>query len=806
MRMAQWDRLRQLPVVYKQQLHELYDRDALPMDVRHYLSAWIEKQEWQRAARDHDLAMVLFQILLENLDIQHSRFVQEESFLLQHNIRRYKQNFQRYLDDPCALANTILWFLEKEKEILQSADLAEQVQLLRVEQEAMETSSQQDLERKMAGLRNEVQCMEHTMLCLEEQQDEFDFKYQTYKMEAVVDEAVKKEQIKHFQILINRLNDARKSTLSDLNNLLDRTEDLINILVNKELVDWQRRQQKACIGAPDNVCLDQMEKWFTCVAVCLFQVREFLGKLEELVGKVSYENDPVKAQKPALQMRVDALLKNLLKSSFVVETQPSMPQGKGSLVLRTNVQFSVKTRLLVKFPELNHSMKVDVSMDREAPQIKGYRRFNVLGTKTKALNMAESQTGGMVADFRHLTLKEQKSGGGGKGVSDISLSVTEELHVIYFNTVFELKGLSVELQASSLPVVIISNSSQQQSAWASVLWFNMISHNTKDVMFFANSPAATWPQFGEMLSWQFLSATKRGLNDAQLEMVAYRLFGNQSKYDNCKIAWSKFSKENAPDTFWVWFDGILVMVKTYLEDLWRDGHIMGFVSKGKEKSLLKKKQRGTFLLRFSESVIGGITFSWVETGPTGEPDIKTVQPFTKVDLSQIPFHEIIRNFQILEAENVPENPLLYLYPNTPKDEAFGKYYTDKTGNDSPYIKYIKTKLMFVSKENTLEARPPVPSDMVQGDGLEPMIGLCGEAAEQNGDPHLPNSPLETYHSDPMLSDSVGTPEEDLLMYLNNPNLYVDSDILQDEPVLPDFSLNLQGFNCLTPQSCGNLFQ
>ncbi|XP_076613282.1 signal transducer and activator of transcription 2 isoform X2 [Chaetodon auriga] len=696
--MAQWDRLRQLPAVYGQQLHELYDRDALPMDVRHYLSVWIEKQEWHRAARDHDLAMVLFQVLLENLDIQHSRFVQEESFLLQHNIRRYKHNFQKYQDDPCILASTILWFLEKEKEILQSADLAEQVKFLCVEQEAMETNSQQDLERKMAGLRNEVQCMEHTMVCLEEQQDEFDFKYQTFKMEAVVDEAVKNEQMKVFQLLINRLNECKKSTVSDLSKILDKSEDLTNILVKKELMEWQRRQQKACIGAPDNVCLDQLENWFTCVAVCLFQVREFLSKLEELVGKVSYANDPVKAQKPALQKRTDSLLKDLLKSSFVVETQPSMPQGKGPLVLRTNVQFSVKTRLLVKFPELNHSMKVNVSMDREAPQIKGYRRFNVLGTSTKALNMAESQSGGMVADFRHLTLKEQKSGGGGKGVSDISLSVTEELHIIYFNTVFEQKGLSVALQASSLPVVIISNSSQQQSAWASVLWFNMVSQDTKDVMLFANCPAATWPQFGEMLSWQFLSATKRGLNDDQLVMIADKLFGKTQNYDNCKVAWSKFSKENTPDTFWIWFDGILVMVKTYLEDLWRDGHIMGFVSKGKEKSLLKKKQRGTFLLRFSESVIGGITFSWVETTITGEPDVKTVQPFTKVDLSQIPFHEIIRNFQILEAENIPENPLLYLYPNIPKDEAFGKYYSEKSGDDSPYIKYIKTKLMFVSKE------------------------------------------------------------------------------------------------------------
>uniref|UniRef100_A0AAQ4S8A3 Signal transducer and activator of transcription n=1 Tax=Gasterosteus aculeatus aculeatus TaxID=481459 RepID=A0AAQ4S8A3_GASAC len=689
--MAQWERLTQLPDAYKQQLDELYNRDALPMDVRHYLSAWIEKQE-QRAAQDHDFAMALFQVLLENLDIQHSRFVQEESFLLQHNIRRRKQNFQGYLDDPCALANTILWFLKKEKEILQSADLAEQVQLLHVAEEAMETSSQLDIERKIAGLRNEVECMERTMSCLEEQQDEFDFKFQTYKMEG-------KKQMQVFQQLINRLDECRKVQIFLISTLLDRTDTLIDILVKKELVEWHRMQQKACIGAPENVCLDQLEKWFTYVAVCLFRVREFLDKLEELVGKVSYQNDPVKSQKPKMQKRAETLLKDLLQSSFVVETQPCMPQGKGPLVLRTNVQFAVKTRLLVKFPELNHSMKVNVCMDR-------YRRFNVFGTKSKALNMAESQSGGMVADFRHLTLKEQKSGGGGKGINDISLSVTEELHIIHFDTLFEMKGLSIELQASSIPVVIISNSSQQQSACASVLWFNMLSVDTKDVMFFANSPAATWPQFGDMLSWQFLSATKRGLNEAQLEMIAQRLFGKQQTYDTCKVTWSKFSKENTPDTFWAWFDGILVMVKTYLEDLWRDGLIMGFVSKSKEKYLLKKKQRGTFLLRFSESVIGAITFSWVEIDMNGEPDVKTVQPFNKVDLCQIPFQEIIRNFQILEAENIPESPLLYLYPNTPKDEAFGKYYCEKTGSkDINSFCYFFLLVAYILLESKITPKP-----------------------------------------------------------------------------------------------------
>lgn len=122
--MTQWDRLCSLPAQYKQQLDELYDKDVLPMEVRHYLAGWIERQEWwghplglhimppsdrkplhvcrhmsrfiirKRAAQDYNLAMVLYQNLLENLDIQYSRFVHEVAFLQQHNIRRYKQNFQ----------------------------------------------------------------------------------------------------------------------------------------------------------------------------------------------------------------------------------------------------------------------------------------------------------------------------------------------------------------------------------------------------------------------------------------------------------------------------------------------------------------------------------------------------------------------------------------------------------------------------------------------------------------------------------------------------------------------------------------
>ncbi|KAF4078740.1 hypothetical protein AMELA_G00185000 [Ameiurus melas] len=765
-RMAQWERLKQLDLVCLQRVDELYHTDALPMAVREFLAPWIEEQDWVGATRDSSRAVVLFQILLENLDNQYSRFVQENNFLMHRNFRHFKQQFQqRYQEDPCNLAETINWFLIKEREILQAAELTQEVQMLQVQPSSMESETQRNLEKSIRDFKSKVQAMEHSLRCLEEQQDEFDFKFQTHKMDGTTDETENNEQIKVLRVMLNKLNNGRKSFLSETASLLNSAEHLLSVLV-EELLEWKRRQEVSCIGAPEDTNLEPLETWFTALGDRMFQLRKFLQKLEELKDKLSYDEDPIKTKKPKLQERVDALLTTLLKSAFVVETQPSMPQGRGPLVLRTNVQFSVKTRFLFKVPELNHAMKVGVSINKDVPSVKGYRRFNLLGTSSKALNMSESLNGGMVADFRHLTLKEQKVGAGGKGNNDLSLSVTEELHTIHFETQFTLHGLSVSLETCSLPVVVISNSSQQQSAWASVLWFIMLSTDPKNLVFFASSPVATWSQLGQMLNWQFQSCAKRGLDADQLDTLALKLFGKQDNYENCKISWNKFSKENISGlnfTLWVWLDGILNLVKVYLANLWEDGSIMGFVSKGTEKALLQKKQCGTFLLRFSESIRdGGITFSWVEYCNKGIPNVRTVQPFTSVDLKQIPFPEILRNFQMMEAENAPVYPLQFLYPNTPKDQAFGKYYNKKTGEESPYIKYIRTKLVFVSKENGCTSAPEGPAP-----------DLCAQHDD-------PPSPPDTNH-DVMLRGLENSP----MLSSYSPGTSPPSSVLSPETSLYD---------------------
>uniref|UniRef100_A0A3B3UR72 SH2 domain-containing protein n=1 Tax=Poecilia latipinna TaxID=48699 RepID=A0A3B3UR72_9TELE len=157
--------------------------------------------------------------------------------------------------------------------------------------------------------------------------------------------------------------------------------------------------------------------------------------------------------------------------------------------------------------------------------------------------------------------------------------------------------------------------------------------------------------------------------------------------------------------FWLWIEGILDLIKRHLLSLWNDGCIMGFISKEREKALLSNKCPGTFLLRFSESSKeGAITFTWIEHDVHGNPVYHSVEPYTKKELSAVSLPDIIRTYKVMAVENIPENPLRFLYPDVPKDKAFGKYYPKPSETPEPMDTdvqevrgYMKTELISVSE-------------------------------------------------------------------------------------------------------------
>uniref|UniRef100_A0A8C4ZHC4 Signal transducer and activator of transcription n=1 Tax=Gadus morhua TaxID=8049 RepID=A0A8C4ZHC4_GADMO len=702
--MAQWGQLQQLDCKYLEQVDQLYD-DSFPMDIRQYLSKWIESIDWDTVSCQESLATVRFHELLSQLDDQQSRFTLDNNFLLQHNIRKIKRNLQdRFQQEPILMAGIIARNLREERLILERGQSSES------EGEGVASAmvvEKLKLDKKVTAMKNLIQITDQNIKMLEDLQDEYDFKLNTLKnRENDVNGLTPKELEKERMTMGNMcfdLKNKRQTVVDQLAEVLRLTEALQTELISEELPEWKQRQQTACIGGPPNACLDQLQNWFTAVGETLQQVRQQLKKLQELEQKLTYEQDPISQEKTSsLETRALELFRSLLSHSMVVERQPCMPtHPQRALVLKTGVQFTVKLRFLVKLQEFNYQLKVKAFFDKDVTEKKGFRKFNILGTNIKVMNMEESN-GSLAAEFRHLQLKEQKVAG--NRTNEGPLIVTEELHSISFESELQpsQSGLKIKLETLSLPVVVISNVSQLPSGWASILWYNMLTTEPKNLRFFLSPPSATWAQLAEVLSWQFSSVTKRGLNQEQLNMLADKLLGHKAmRKPEGLIPWARFCKGATEKSFpfWLWMEGILDLIKRHLLALWNDGCIMGFLSKEREKVLLSDCSPGTFLLRFSESSReGAITFTWIEHDMHDKPVYHSVEPYTKRELTAVSLADIIRTYKVMAAENIPENPLRFLYPDIPKDQAFSKYYPPPSdGEHLPPSGYMKTELISVSE-------------------------------------------------------------------------------------------------------------
>ncbi|XP_051841948.1 signal transducer and activator of transcription 4 [Antechinus flavipes] len=719
--MSQWNQVQQLEIKFLEQVDQFYD-DTFPMEVRHLLAQWIEGQDWEAASNNETMATILLQNLLLQLDEQLGRVAQEKNLLLIHNLKRIRKLLQgKYHGKSMHIAVVISNCLREERRILAAASMPVQGPLEKSLQNSVVSERQKNVEHKVAAIRNSVQMTEQDVKYLEDLQDEFDYRYKTVQ---TIDQGDKnnvlvKQEVLTLQDMLNTLDFKRKEVLNKITQIISEIETLMNTMLLEELLDWKRRQQIACIGGPLHSGLDQLQNCFTLLAESLFQVRRQMEKLDEQSTKVSYEGDPIPVQKSHLQEIINFLIYNLFRNSFVVERQPCMPtHPQRPLVLKTLIQFTVKLRLLIKLPELNYQIKVKATIDKNVSTVSN-RRFILCGTHVKAMNIEESSNGSLSVEFRHLQPKEMKSSAGGKGNEGPHM-VTEELHSISFETQICLYGMTIDLETNSLPVVMISNVSQLPNAWASIIWYNLSTNDSQNLVFFNNPPTAALSQLLEVLSWQFSSYVGRGLNSDQLNMLAEKLAVQQASYSDGQLSWAKFCKEHLPGkafTFWGWLEAILDLIKKHILPLWIDGYIMGFVSKEKERVLLKDKMPGTFLLRFSESNLGSITFTWVDQSENGEVRFHSVEPYNKGRLAALPFADILRDYKVIMAENVPENPLKYLYPDIPKDKAFGKHYSSQPNEVSRPTErgdkgYVPSVFIPVSTIRSDTTEPHSPSDLL----------------------------------------------------------------------------------------------
>lgn len=86
-----------------------------------------------------------------------------------------------------------------------------------------------------------------------------------------------------------------------------------------------------------------------------------------------------------------------------------------------------------------------------------------------------------------------------------------------------------------------------------------------------------------------------------------------------RISWTELCKSNLPSrkfAMWQWFFKAAELIKQHLAEAWKDGYVSGFVGKDYSENILRSSgcSPGTFLFRFSESVLGGISIVWLHSG------------------------------------------------------------------------------------------------------------------------------------------------------------------------------------------------
>ncbi|XP_075145119.1 signal transducer and transcription activator Stat92E isoform X2 [Haematobia irritans] len=475
------------------------------------------------------------------------------------------------------------------------------------------------------------------------------------------------------------LASTRTSILQELKRIIFDYDSIQETVIN-ELKNWQRNQALAGNGAPFRDNLDDIQR-------CIEMLVELVGKILENVNtmhRIPLDNNEEIGELIAHVRQSQQLL---VLSSFIVEKQP--PQ-----VMKTNTRFAAAVRWLIG-PQLGISVngpqvECIILSEGQAQRHSAQRTMPDSSSSTPASsgeivnnigNMEyNNQTRVFSASFRTMQLKKIK-----RAEKKGTESVMDEKFALLFYTSVVVNDYRIRVWTLSLPVVVIVHGNQEPQSWATITWDNAFSDIVREP--FQVPERVAWSQLALALNIKFESSTGRALTEENLNFLHEKLFRrNCINGDEDYITWAQFCKEPLPDrsfTFWDWFFAIMKLTKDHLLSLWKAGLIVGFINKRRaEEELMRSQVGGTFLLRFSDSELGGITVGFLND----QKAVLMLSPWTARDLNIRGLADRIHDLDILR----------FIYPtNRMRDDAFNEFYTQRMDENTRRDGYVTSNIRAV---------------------------------------------------------------------------------------------------------------
>lgn len=755
--MAQWSLMTQLiQFLPHETTNNLYPSDTFPIEVRHFLAEWIEQQRWEdfvsgnmeQEARAKALLNELI-MMLQGL-AQGTTSVVEKMKLMQ--ISREMSKLQ-----PLQFVLMVRDMLRKERELLSKSPGISSPQQFSQSREPS-FANMQDVDQLVLKVY-EVQETRQTMHQLQEElnweKQKFEPLQGTIHQNGLDSTNTETQKLQnHIQQLEYTVNTMATKHFQLLQQCVDYLEQCQSRLISR-IKTWRCEQHKAAIGHPFDDNLNPLQTWCEQLLVVNGKLRQEVM----LLGEPQFVS-----QLPELMERLGQLLQVLIQSSLVVDKQP--PQ-----VIKTQSKFSTTVRYLLGekvAPGKPVVLKAQIITELQARSLgqQGNVPSDCVGELINNTAILEHNTSSKstCATFRNMSIKKIKRADR-KG----SESVTEEKFALLFSTEITITGCDTpyRIQMISLPLVVIVHGSQDNNALATVIWDCAFSE--PDRVPFVVPERVPWRMMCSTLNSKFTSevGTSHNLDQYNQHFLAQKIFDKpdfNGDFNNTMVSWAQFNKEVLPGrqfTFWQWFEGVMELTKKHLKVYWSDGLIFGFIGKQHLHLILKEMPNGTFLLRFSDSEIGGITIAYVSASDNGGQKIQNIQPFSKRDLEIRCLGDRIRDI----------SNITHLYPDFPKHDVFKKYYTDpQTSSNTGYIP--------VSLQTKVEMEPASASQPVSN-----MVTPLAESPHSTVGFPMPQFqqqfPQESMSQDPITppdfsNSAVVFPEEmapstdmDIQFFLNN---------------------------------------
>ncbi|XP_026189505.1 signal transducer and activator of transcription 6 isoform X2 [Mastacembelus armatus] len=657
--MAQWLHMSQLiPCLPDDTVNNLYPPPAFPIEVRHFLADWIESQRWDDFVLEKVEMESQARALLEQTISMLQTMAQQNSNVVDRmKLMAISRNMTRFQQQPLQFGVMVRDILRKERVLLSTppppmSNPQQYQQYPNRESSFLNLQDVDHLVLKVLQLQ-EVRKQKHQL------QEDLNWERQNFEglrcptqpngLDPSSSEIQKrKNQIQDMEFNVKVLFTKSFELLKECVDCLDQCQTR---LISR-LKTWRWEQHKATIGHPFDDNLNPLQTW----------CEQLVGVNGKLRQELMLIGEPV----PELQERLGKLLQVLIQSSLVVEKQP--PQ-----VIKTQSKFSTTVRYLLGekvAPGKPVMLKAQIINEIQARNLAVVPADNVGELiNNSAILEHNTATKSTCATFRNMSIKKIKRADR-KG----SESVTEEKFALLFSAEITITGCDTpyRIQMISLPVVVIVHGSQDNNALATIIWDCAFSE--PDRMPFVVPERVPWRMMYSTLNSKFTSEvqTQHGLDHYNQHFLAQKIFDKPDfaeDYSNMMVSWAQFNKEvlpGRPFTFWQWFEGVMELTKKHLKTYWSEGLIFGFIGKQHLHLILKDRPNGTFLLRFSDSEIGGITIAYVSASENGGQKIQNIQPFSKRDLEIRSLGDRIRDI----------SHITHLYPEFPKDEVFKKFYSE----------------------------------------------------------------------------------------------------------------------------------